>query len=206
MNEMNPEAVYDVLYISSRLQRKIDDFSMSEIQFFSYFSCLLSLYDGNDSSSWNYSYIRAEFGMPYSTDVHKALHDLCALELILESPQSAGFFTITPKGQDFLRFNNENISLTRWRRKYLDTACDSISLLPFGTVKDALNDEPVLRSASRSSMKRNLLVESNPAIHVLYEQFAALREALSDDDADLIIPAVVWLQGLSKEQNQSEKS
>lgn len=206
MNEMNPDAVYDVLYISSRLQKKITDFSMYEIQFFGYFSCLLSLYDGISISDWNYSFIRAEFGIPYSVDLHKALTHLHATGLISELEESKGYFTLTARGEELLNFYNDNISLTKWRRKYLDTACDSISLVPFGTIKDALNDEPVLKSASNSTMKKTLLTDSNPALHVLHGQFKALKEALENNDSELIVPAVVWLQALNQKQTVANKS
>lgn len=198
MNELSPEATYDVLYISSRLQRKVYDFSLYEIQFFSYFSCLLSLYDGTPIDSWSYNYIKADMGMPYSSEIHKTFDHLNAYGLVDELVESRGYFKLTDKGENFLSFYNDNINHTSWRRKYLDAACDSVSLIPFGNVKNALNEEPVLRSAGNSRLKRNLLSETNPSTRALYQQFRALHDAIGDSVGCLIIPAVVWLQALNE--------
>ncbi|HYF32493.1 MAG TPA: hypothetical protein VD993_15320 [Chitinophagaceae bacterium] len=201
MMESNPDAIFDCLYIGKRLQRKINDFSMYEIQFFSYFSCLLSLYDGNPVESWNYSFIRTEFGSPYSIEIHKSIQILTSGEFLREQKDISGYYAFTPKGVEYLNYFQAAMQSISWRKKYLDTACTSISLLPYGDIKEAINSEPVLNSA-RHSQKRNLLLDSNPATKVLYSQFKALRTALEDKYTDLIVPATVWIDALNKEKNE----
>jgi hypothetical protein len=204
MMESNPDAIFDALYISRNLQRKIDDFSMYEVQFFSYFACLLSLYDGNAVDSWNYGYIKTEFGSPYSSDIHKAVTILKINDFFKEIDEANNYFVLTEKGDRFLSYQEDNIASIVWRRKYLNAACESISLLPLGNIKEALNDEPVLSSAGQSTSKKNLLQDTNPATKVLYSQFKSLRAALEGKYDDIIIPAVVWIQALVESTKKAE--
>jgi hypothetical protein len=196
----NPEAVYDALYIGNKLQRKIEDFSQYEIQFFSYFSCLLSLYDGNSVDNWKYNFIRTELGSPYSSDIKMALATLKGNGSLNETIDSKGYFTITEKGSNFLKFLEENITTYSWRTKYLRTACNSLSLIPYGVIKEAINNEPVLSSAENSLTRRNLLLETNPATRALYSEFKELKAALEDKHYDLIVPATVWLESLKQKE------
>ena len=70
--DRKPEAIFDTLYIGSRIESKLDDFSHPEVQFFAYLSCLLSLYNGNPLSFWEYSFIKTQLGSPYSVDIKEA--------------------------------------------------------------------------------------------------------------------------------------
>lgn len=198
----NPEAVYDTLFIGQRLQRKIEDFSQYEIQFFAYFSCLLSLYDGNTVDEWMYSFVKTELGSPYSTDINFSIQTLNASRLIKPTENSKEYFTITEQGIDFFKFQDENASIFSNRKKYLTTACNTISLIPLGSIKEAVSREPVLYSAGNSLTKRSLLEDSNPATKVLHAQFKDLKIALEDKYHDLIVPAVVWLESLNLEKKE----
>lgn len=195
-------AVYDTLFIGQRLQQKIEDFSEYEIQFFAYFSCLLSLYEGNTIDKWEYSFVKTEMGSPFSLDVKTALSTLEANNSIQQVSGEGTYFNITGKGIEFFNFNNK-MNIVAWRKKYLETACKSISLLPLGVVKEAIISDPVMTSA-KNAIKTNLLEESNPATKVLYSQFEALHAALADQYQDLIVPAVVWLESLNPERTKSQ--
>jgi len=199
----NPEAVYDTLFIGQRLQRKIEDFSQYEIQFFAYFSCLLSLYEGNTVGEWMYSFVKTELGSPYSADIDFAIQTLNATRFIKPTENSKEYFTITEKGINFFKFQDENASIFSNRKKFLTTACNTISLIPIGSIKEAITREPVLYSAGNSLTKRSLLEDSNPATKVLHSQFKDLRIALEDKYHDLIVPAVVWLESLNTEKKES---
>lgn len=212
----NLEAVYDTLFIGLKLQRKMEDFSQYEVQFFAYFSCLLSLYDGNPLDGWNYSFVKTDFGSPYSSDVQNALVSLTAHDSLKESRNSIGYYpvldkgtveeslsyyTVTDKGTQLSKFLESNTNMFRARTKYLNTACNSLSLIPYGTIKEAINNEPVLNSAGNSLSKRSLLLETNPATKVLYAQFKALKDALEEKHYELMVPAVIWLESLKNEAN-----
>ncbi len=200
----SPEAIFDTLFIGQRLQRKIEDFSQYEIQFFAYFSCLLSLYEGNTVEDWKYSFVKTELGSPYSIDIDASIQILYASGKLSQTENSKEYFTVNKAGNEFFNFQNEAASSLAGRKKYLLTACNTISLIPFGAIKEAISGEPVLYSASNSLSKRSLLEDSNPATRVLYSQFKDLKLALQDKYQDLIVPAVVWLESLNPETRELE--
>jgi hypothetical protein len=197
---MKSEAVCDSLFIGKKLQQKMDDFSESEIQFFSYLACLLSLYDGKTVDQWKCTFIKSSYGSPYSSDISLALETLNSNQSIQKSEGTEGYYNISSKGDKAITFY-QSLSTYAWRIPYLDAACNSISLIPFGTIKEALNSEPVLRSANNSTTRKNLLENNSPATKSLHNQFALLKIALENKYSDLIIPAIVWLESL-KQSNQ----
>ena len=191
-----PEAIFDTLYIGSKVESKLEDFSLYEIQFFSYLSCLLSLYDGSPLSFWEYGFVKTSMGSPYSIEIKEAWLFLVGKSSIEKTTE--GYTKLTDKGRDEISFYLTLHSFKQ-REKYLDSACRSLSLIPISYIKDAINNEPVLKSA-RSVTKKYLLDENSPATHVLYSQFGMLKEALKEKDyKDLLIPAVVFLESLSTE-------
>lgn len=200
----SPEAVFDTLFIGQRLQRKIEDFSQYEIQFFAYFSCLLSLYEGKTVTDWKYSFVKTELGGPYSHAIDEAIQTLLATGRLSQNEKSEEYFTVNKSGMQFFDFYNQVTSSWAERKKYLTTACDTISLIPFGVIKEAVIREPVLTSAGISFAKISLLESSTPATQVLYSQFRDLKLALEDKYPDLIVPAVVWLESLNPENQKLE--
>jgi hypothetical protein len=188
----SPEAIFDTLFIGQRLQRKIEDFSQYEIQFFAYFSCLLSLYEGNTVEDWKYSFVKTELGSPYSIDIDAS-----------QTQNSKEYFTINEAGKEFFNFQDEAASSLADRKKYLTTACDTISLTPYGVIKEAIGNEPVLYSAKNSLSKKGLLEMSSPATKVLYSQFKDLKFALENKYQNLLIPAMVWIEYLVNSKTHS---
>ena len=189
-----PETILDTLFIGSKLQSRIIDFSLSEIQFFAYLSCLLSLYDGHPVSEWNYGFIKSNLGSPYSSDIHSSLELLISNGSIVESDEN--FFQVTDKGNKNLAFFKTQTQLN-WRCVYLETACRSLSVLPYGAIKEALIREPVILSARNSLTSKSLLENSNPATEALHIQFASLKSALEGQYKSLIGPAIVWIESLN---------
>ncbi|MDP9048702.1 MAG: hypothetical protein M3N14_11230 [Bacteroidota bacterium] len=191
---VKPEAIADTLIIGSLLQTKISDFSIAEIQFFSYFSCLLALYDGKTVDDWKYQFIKSSVGSPFSNDLRMSFDLLNANNSLKQSDE--GYFKITANGQARINFYRTQ-KIINWRIKYLETACKSLSLIPYGHVKEAISNEPVIFSANNSSVSKNLLETTNPATKTLHAQFASLKEALNEEYKSLIGPAVVWLEALN---------
>lgn len=200
----SPEAIFDTLFIGQKLQCKIEDFSQYEIQFFSYFSCLLSMYEGNSADDWKYSFVKTDYGSPYSVDISSAIQTLLGSEKLKPIENSKDYFSITEQGLEFLNFQNEFASIFSDRKKYLTTACDTISLIPLGLMKEAIGNEPGLYSAKNSLSKKGLLESSSPATRVLYSQFRDLKLAIGDNYKDLIVPAIVWLESLKAENKNKE--
>ena len=197
--DRNPESIFDTLYIGSKVESKIEDFSQYEVQFFSYLSCLLSLYEGNPLSFWEYSFVKTLMGSPFSLDIQEAWIFLQSKSSIEETTE--GYVKLTEKGRLEIQFYLTLHSFKQ-RAKYLDTACKSLSLIPMSYIKEAIYNEPVLKSA-RSFTRKFLLDETSPATQVLYAQFGMLKEALKEDDYEnLLIPAVVWLESLKAKREQ----
>ena len=149
---------------------------------------------------WKYAFIKSDMGSPYSTDVHIAFDALNANGAFVESGGVKGYYKTSEKGNNLLTFY-ETLSSFSIRKKFLDAACNSISLIPFGMIKEAMSHEPVLSSANNSLSKKSLLEQSNPATKSLYIQFASLKAALNGQYKDLLIPAIIWLESLN--QNNS---
>lgn len=202
METINPFAIYDTLFVGNKLQRYIGDFNSSEIQLFCYFSCLLSLYDGNPTSFWGYKFIKNNLGVPLSTDVYDALDCLIRNN---EVEKISDYHKITSNGNTKCELLSE-LSRFHDRRKYLDAACESLLALPLGYIRSSINSEPIVRAANNSAV-RTLVDEDNGAITLLYEQFEILREVINSHDTDLFVPAVTWLKYLQlpKDINQDAK-
>jgi len=185
METINPFAIYDTLFVGNKLQRYIGDFNSSEVQLFCYFSCLLSLYEGNPTSFWGYKFIKNDLGVPLSTEVYTALDCLLVNN---ELEKADNYYKITSEGKskcevlsEFGRFENRN--------KYLEASCESLLALPIGYIRNSINSEPIVRAANNSTV-RTLVDEENGAIALLYEQFELLKEAIDTNDSDLFVPAV----------------
>jgi len=198
--DRKPEAIFDTLYIGSKIESKLDDFSQPEVQFFAYLSCLLALYGGNPLSFWEYSFVKTQLGSPYSVDIKEAWNFLKSKASVEQTTE--GYSKLTDKGRAEIDFYLTLHAFKR-RLKYLDAACKRLSLIPVGYIKKAIQNEPVLKTARTSISRKFLLDESSPATHALYKQFATLKEALRDKDyKDLLIPAVVWIEALNKQEQE----
>ena len=195
---LKSEATFDTLYIGSRIEQRLDDFSHSEIHFLSYLACLLSLYDGNPLFYWKYSFVKTKLGSPYSNDIKRALDFLKSSFSFDQSTE--GYFKLTEKGRKNIEFYLE-LHIIKQRLKYLDAACQSITLMPVGLINKAIQKDPIISSARISKSNKFLLEEASPALHSLYEQFELIREALKEGNyKELLIPAVIWIESLRKQE------
>lgn len=194
--EVIPEATFDTLFVASRVQRRLEDFAEGEIHFFTYFACLLSLYEGFPSDAWGYTYVKTEFGTPFSGEIQKALRVLIASRFAEELGGSE-YFDLTIEGGKRLDFLSSNFSFFHERSKYLEVACNMLTLLPYGQIRESLRNEPVINSAETGRSSRTLLETTSPATHALHAQFRLLREAMADSKSKLLLPAAVWLNGLA---------
>ena len=134
-----PVVIFDALFVGLHLEKRMGDFSSSEIQFFSYLSCLLCLYDGKTIDDWNYKFIKSALASPYSTDMHLAIETLLGAETSCHSPGTNGFYKLTDKGKEMLKFYKTQSSLA-WRISYLEASCNSLSLIPLSMIKEAISN------------------------------------------------------------------
>lgn len=189
----NPEAIFDSLYLSKTLQENLGDFARSEIHLFSYLACLLSLYDGHPISFWGYSYIKNEYGSPFSFEIEEAIKTSESQRFLSKNDDK--YLIITESGLEILN-HLTNHAVFSDRLLYLNVAITSITLLPFGMVKESVSNEPVLNSAQNHDKRRNLIDENNVAMNLLYDHFRILKLALSDKYNDITVPALVWINKL----------
>jgi hypothetical protein len=185
------ETVFDVLYVSSILQRRFGNVARGEIHLFTYLSCLLSIYAGNAADDWGYGYAGTKTGSPFSAELNLTIDELLLGDLAFGDE----FLHITEAGlQELLDLSAMTI-LSR-RTMYLEAACCSILAIPVGIVRDALSQEPNLRPVFQLATSRRLL--DHKGLDLLYEHFDSLRKAVGDETKDLLVPATVWLSYLAE--------
>ncbi|MGJ8743267.1 hypothetical protein [Polaribacter sp.] len=187
-------ALFDVLYLGQNLETKIDDFSINEIQILSYLGCLLSIYDGNNSSDWGYFFSKNSSGYPYSIELNNSMEILSSRNMIKQNSLNGKYFNTDTAGNEFIDKMSNQLSIYSNRKRYLDASLNCITLAPFGVIRTALLNEPVLASAKRKTSVL-LLEESDFATNLLYEQFEELRTAINNEYESLLIPAFTWLSG-----------
>lgn len=187
---LNPDATFDCLFVANRLQIQRPHFSVQEIHLFTYLACLLWLYSERIVSDWGYEFVGTELGAPFSREIDTALKELL----------ERGYFRkihdrvrLTELAEQPLRDLCE-LNINQERTECLQAACSSTTVFSVGMVSSALAKEPELMRAKALPSSRLLL--ENLARSQLYEQFEALRKAVSQQSNDLRLPAFVWLTAL----------
>lgn len=199
METLNSYATYDSLFVGVKLESYIGDFNFSEVQLFCYFACLLSLYEKNPVSNWGYRFIKNKIGVPLSEDIQTSLNSLLKTR---EMDCCNGYFRMTPNGKNKIKLLSE-LPIFRERSKYLENACDSLLVLPIGSIRNSITCEPMIKSASQADV-RALTGETEGAVELLYEQFEILKTALNVENIDLFVPAVTWLKYLMNFQPEEK--
>ena len=186
---MNQFAIYDMISLTDKLEKQLGDVSIAEIQMFSYLSCVLSIFEGNNSNEWGYRFIKNEYGSPYSQD----------LENVFSHFQSNKMIDVQ---EDYFKLNDvslrkysilKKMNLFKNREKYLSVSTKSIKFLSYSQVRKSLYNEPTLYFSKQSSNKKLLLDDESASIHQLYSQFSKLRIAIDKKYDELIIPALAWM-------------
>ncbi len=183
----NPEASFDVLYIVHLLGSALNGISQLQIQKLSFLGCILSMYQGSPSAEWGYSFATTEFGRPICPEITDSLQFFTSSALIREDK---GRYTETSQGGLFLRMLLEQTTF-RKRGGYVKAACDSALSVSAGTLNQGIDNEPTLANSEIRARGDSLL--TGPALHLLHEHFAGLREVLDEKVTDLLLPSIVWL-------------
>jgi hypothetical protein len=194
----SPYAAHDCLAIVIGLEKRLGATAPSEIHLFSYLSCLLSLYSGRPATDWEYMFAATARGMPYSYEVGEALGELVG-DGYLTSVDSE----IRPT-ESAHRLLAELQSMTEcsWRRPYIEGACNTALALPVGVIRNAVGEEPGLRTAAALETSQVLL--QGPSVHALHDHFAALSKSVGVEVSDLMVPSVVWLTYLGEVQHNEQ--
>lgn len=192
----NHQASYDVLAIVGRLQGAMNGVTVPEIHLLAYLACLLALYRGYPAGSWEYRFVRSDWGSPFSQEVQCAIATLEDRQFLVRDVEA---MHLTANGREFWTFLAERHEHA-WRTSALDGACSSALTIPAGVIRQAIHGEPSLRTASIHQSTRMLLDTGDIAL--LHHHFTALSEAVGPNVADLIVPSVVWLRYLVQVQKR----
>lgn len=190
-NQVKPEAFFDSISISKKLDDSLDSFKLTEIHLFSYFAELLFIYKENSLDEWNYKFVIDKTGYPFSQELQIAI-DRHIKNGLLES--KGDFFVITSRGNnEFSKF--KNLPSFAIREEVINAACTTSILIPYSETQRALLNDPEFLKAKA--------IGNNPWIehtHV-YKKFKEISNAVGAPVDDVIIPAVTWINFML-EQNK----
>ena len=189
-------ANFDILYLMLKVRIKYCELNIYEINVLLYLAQLLSIYDGNLSSKWEYVFISNEYGSPLSNDVLLEIKSLCENKKILQN--NDGFYSISENDR-FESFINglSNQYRLKWRTKYTQCAIDSIMLKTLPQITNSIQNEPgisTLKSLNRYSVLHD---DSDKAIDSLFDDFKILKDIVGDSRKQILVPASIWIEYLS---------
>lgn len=189
-NQVKPEAFFDSISISKKLDDFLDSFKIIEVHLFSYFASLLFIYKGSSLDDWNYRFVIDKTGYPFSDELQTAIDRHIKNGLI---ENRGDFFVITNRGSDeYSKFKNLPSLISR--EQVLNAACTTSILIPYSETQRALLNDPELLKAKT--------IGNNPWIehtHV-YKKFKEISEAVGAPVDDVIIPAVTWINYMLEKQ------
>ena len=189
---MSPVAYYDALAITSKLSPPFQKVAVSEVHLFAYLACLLSLYRGWPASDWGYDFVATENGSPFSTEIEHIIPVLVREALIEEEDR---YLSIGTDGRsEYLELGK--LSENDRREEFLSGACSSVLAVPLGIIRSAVLTDHDMKLATQFGDTRKLLSEA--AVSDLHNAFATLSEEIGIHVNDLMVPAVVWLNYLSR--------
>ena len=183
----NPDAIFDTLFVLNQTKRQYGGISLVELNFMSYFSCLLSLYKRNPVSELGYSFFKSEQGVPISADLSESCKLLSDSG---ELTKEGVCFSVTEQGLSRLYFL-QSLSSMRWRVEYLQAACDCLLMDSIVDILYAISSDAIITESSVHQIKY-LNSDENTALSMLYQQFNTIRSAIGHR-SNLFIPATSWL-------------
>lgn len=191
------EALFDALVIVNRLKSVADGATIGEIHAFAYLACLLSLFERSPAVAWGYPFTALPPTLPYAPAITDAVD---ALELAGFAVRQGDLYVLTESGAVECSIWMDLRQLA-WRRRYIDGATGASLVVGVPAVTSDLGNEPQLQRAAILGRPGELLDEATLA--PLFEQFAALRQAVGEDAQDLLTPAAIYLTFLASESQVS---
>jgi hypothetical protein len=192
--QVSPEAFFDSLSLAKKLDDFLDGFKIEEIHLFAYFSLILHVYNGGDSSSWGYGFIVDERGYPFSDVLSDAI-DRHIKNNIFE--KKIDYYIITGRGvNEFNRF--KNLLDFASREKMVNASCMTGILIPFSETRKALLNDPNLSKTKVLGGKRAI-------DDTIYVRFQEISKAIGAPIDDVIIPAISWINYINANTKNEEK-
>jgi hypothetical protein len=184
-----PEAFFDSLSISNKLGDSLGEFKREEIHLFSYFSSILFLYRGNPLADWKYRFIVDQNGYPFSDELNETI----ARHLLNGMLKDDGnFLAMTDRGSnEYFKF--KEMPTLKAREDFIYAACSTNIILPYSKTIRALLNDPEIVKITKIKARQTI----NNAI--VYQQFEELSKAVGVPSNDLVIPAVTWVNYISRD-------
>lgn len=198
LNQVSSESLFDVLFILNQLRPVADGATLGEIQAFAYLGCLLSLFEGEPSEQWKYSFVAVPPTLPYSVELRDAVDVACGAGLLLSRRH---LMILTERGAAECGLW-AGLSTMAWRRRYLEGATGASLVSGLPALSNDLSYEPQLQRAARLGKHRELM--QTESLSELFDQFTALRTAIGSRFEDLMTPAAVYLAFLASEHSVSD--
>ena len=193
----NSSAIFHSLYIVSQTSSQYAGISLSELNFLSYFSCLLSLYKGNAVSDWGYSFLKGEQGVPVSAELAESCNMLVETD---ELKVDGVCYGITPTGKSRLQFF-QTMDFMRPRAECLQAACDCLLMDSIVGIISLISRDSVIKESCLHPLKR-LNSDENSSLQILYKQFEVVKNAIGFR-RNLFVPATSWLLYLRQKQGKA---
>ena len=187
---VNPSAIFDILFITESLKQKYRDLNFNELNFLSYFACLMSLYEGNPVAGWGYTFYKNENGVPVSSAIAEAVEVMTVNSELMEN---GGYYGITEYGEANLKEYND-LCMFIQRKKYLSAVCECLLTDTIVTLLSTLSQDPVIEESKIHELKP-LNTDRNTALALLHSHFKIIQEVVGIQQ-ELYVPAYMWLQYL----------
>lgn len=158
-----------------------------------YLAELLSIYDGNNSTAWGYSFARNKYGAPMSVELLKELELLTSKGFLIDD--DAGYYRISDEVDVSYIDRLSRSSMLGWRTRFIDTVLDSLLTKSLPRVIAAIQKEPGIALFENIDRTSSLLDPGQ--IEELYNDFGALKAVINNPEIDLIVPASLWIDYLT---------
>jgi hypothetical protein len=179
--------VFDSLFIANFSTPKGYAITLSEVTYFAYLACLLSVYRGEPAGHWGYVFAATKSMSPFSDALGEATETLANAGRL---EKFAGGVRVTDRGvEDLNGYRGQH--LFHARQEFLRAACNSSLAVPLPAVGEALSKEPDLKSALAICASRELLLD-DAGPRALHRHFRGLVDAIPDK-SDLFLAAVTWI-------------
>lgn len=192
-------AVFDALAVTVGLEQSAAGAALSEVHFFSYLACLISVYDGQSPAQWRYGFSSTTSGAPFAPELADAVDQAIAAGLVGES--ETGAMRATEDARSAVARLSE-FGLYRSRARYIDSATRCCWVMPPPLITESISREPQLENAIVLKQRRLLLDDTG--VDMLRPHFVGLRQALSEagvdsSHVDLLVPTLTWLAYLGRD-------
>ncbi|WP_322937855.1 hypothetical protein [Nocardioides bizhenqiangii] len=189
--------MFDTLFLVSSADPNTG-LSVAELQTLDYLGCLMSVYDGEDASAWEFGFSVTDLGAPFSTTLNEAAQQCQRVGWIVRSEK---IFQASAAGREEVAFQSRLAPNMR-RVRYLSASIAASMSMTLPSISDALNREPGLRRAIAFMRRKRLLDDTS--LGLVIEQFDGLREAVGDGSSrsNLMVPTVVWLSYLAADPDR----